>query len=206
MPSASADHHHRSEVTDHVRRDQSRLRGRRAWQDPRRSDRDDLSGADDEPEPVFPIGWQLDEALKYHTDLDSSGRRKRALEMLRLVRCLRPSIRLTSIRTNSRAACGSVRSRSLCCELRHPIADEPTTALDVTIQRRYSTWMEGLKRKLDTAIVLITHNLGVVSAGVRQGDRDVRRSDHRVCPVHDIFHSPEHPYTLRPSLHPEVGP
>ncbi|MBX3385134.1 MAG: ABC transporter ATP-binding protein [Phycisphaeraceae bacterium] len=147
--------------------------------------------------PVFTIGWQLDEALKYHTDLDSSGRRKRALEMLRLVEMPEAERRLDEY---PHQLSGGMRQRvmiaiALCCEPDILIADEPTTALDVTIQAQILDLMEGLKRKLDTAIVLITHNLGVVA---QVCDRVIVMYAGRIIesgPVHDIFHSPEHPYT-----------
>jgi peptide/nickel transport system ATP-binding protein/oligopeptide transport system ATP-binding protein len=147
--------------------------------------------------PVFRIGWQLDEALRYHTKLDRKERRERAIEMLRLVEIPNPEKR---VREYPHQLSGGMRQRvmiamALCCEPDILIADEPTTALDVTIQAQILRLMEELKRKLDTAIVLITHDLGVVA---QVCDRVVVMYAGRVIEtgtVHDIFHRPRHPYT-----------
>jgi oligopeptide/dipeptide ABC transporter ATP-binding protein len=84
---------------------------------------------------------------------------------------------------------------ALCCEPDILIADEPTTALDVTIQAQILDLMAGLKRKLNTAIILITHNLGVVAQFC---DRVIVMYAGRIiesAAVRDIFHAPRHPYT-----------
>jgi len=147
--------------------------------------------------PVFKIGWQLDEALRYHTDLDRAGRRARAVEMLRLVEMPEPERRVDEY---PHQLSGGMRQRvmiamALCCEPDILIADEPTTALDVTIQAQILDLMNGLKEKLDTAIVLITHDLGVVA---QVCDRVMVMYAGRVIEsagVHEVFHSPRHPYT-----------
>jgi len=147
--------------------------------------------------PVFTVGWQIDEALKYHTDLDRSARRARAVEMLRVVEIPDPERRIGEY---PHQLSGGMRQRvmiamALCCEPDILIADEPTTALDVTIQAQILDLMEGLKRKLDTAIVLITHDLGVVA---QVCDRVLVMYAGRLIesgPVLDIFHAPRHPYT-----------
>ncbi len=147
--------------------------------------------------PVFQIGWQIEEALKYHTNLNRAQRRQRAIEMLRLVEIPNPERR---VREYPHQLSGGMRQRvmiaiALCCEPDILIADEPTTALDVTIQAQILNLMEGLKRKLNTAIVLITHNLGVVA---QVCDRVLVMYAGRVIEsgtVHDIFHRPQHPYT-----------
>ena len=115
--------------------------------------------------PVFTIGWQIDEALKHHTSLDRSARRERAVEMLRLVDIPNPEKR---IREYPHQLSGGMRQRvmiamALCCEPEILIADEPTTALDVTIQAQVLRLMNDLKDRLNTAIILITHDLGVVA-------------------------------------------
>jgi peptide/nickel transport system ATP-binding protein/oligopeptide transport system ATP-binding protein len=147
--------------------------------------------------PVFRIGWQIDEALKYHTDLDAAARRARVLEMLKLVEIPNPEKRIDEY---PHQLSGGMRQRvmiaiALCCEPQILIADEPTTALDVTIQAQILALMENLKKRLGTAIVLITHNLGVVA---QVCDRVIVMYAGRVieeAPVRDIFHRPRHPYT-----------
>ena len=147
--------------------------------------------------PVFTVGWQLDEALKYHTDLSRRARRERAIDMLRLVEIANPEQR---IREYPHQLSGGMRQRvmiaiALCCEPDVLIADEPTTALDVTIQAQILDLMTGLKTRLNTAIMFITHNLGVVA---QFADRVLVMYAGRVIesgPVRDIFHRPQHPYT-----------
>ena len=147
--------------------------------------------------PVFTIGWQLDEALRYHTKLDKAGRRARAIEMLRLVEMPELERRVDE---SPHQLSGGMRQRvmiamALCCEPEVLIADEPTTALDVTIQAQILQLMENLKTKLDTAIMLITHDLGVVA---QVCDRVLVMYAGRVIEagtVEEIFHAPQHPYT-----------
>ncbi|MCA9279688.1 MAG: ABC transporter ATP-binding protein [Phycisphaeraceae bacterium] len=147
--------------------------------------------------PVFTVGWQLDEALKYHTKLNKRERRDRAIEMLRLVEMPNPERRVDEY---PHQLSGGMRQRvmiaiALCCEPDILIADEPTTALDVTIQAQILDLMNQLKEKLNTAIVLITHDLGVVA---QVCDRVVVMYAGRVveqAPVRDLFKRPQHPYT-----------
>jgi peptide/nickel transport system ATP-binding protein/oligopeptide transport system ATP-binding protein len=147
--------------------------------------------------PVFRIGWQIEEALKYHTTMDAKGRRARALEMLKLVDIPNPEKRIDEY---PHQLSGGMRQRvmiaiALCCEPEVLIADEPTTALDVTIQAQILALMESLKKRLGTAIVLITHNLGVVA---QVCDRVIVMYAGRVieeAPVRELFHHPRHPYT-----------
>ncbi len=147
--------------------------------------------------PVFRIGWQLDEALKFHTKLSKKERRERAIEMLRLVEIPNPEHRIDEY---PHQLSGGMRQRvmiamALCCEPELLIADEPTTALDVTIQAQILALMGRLKEKMNTAIMLITHDLGVVA---QVCDRVMVMYAGRVieqAPVREIFHSPRHPYT-----------
>lgn len=147
--------------------------------------------------PVFTVGWQIDEALRYHTDLSRRQRRNRAIEMLRLVEIPNPEKR---IHQYPHQLSGGMRQRvmiamALCCEPDVLIADEPTTALDVTIQAQILDLMSSLKEKLGTAIMLITHNLGVVA---QVCDRVLVMYAGRVIEqgsVREIFHAPQHPYT-----------
>jgi len=147
--------------------------------------------------PVFTIGWQIDEALKYHTKLSRKERRLRSIEMLRLVEIPNPEQRYKEY---PHQLSGGMRQRvmiaiALCCEPDILIADEPTTALDVTIQAQVLALMENLKTKLDTAILLITHDLGVVA---QVCDRVIVMYAGRIieqAPVSDLFKRPQHPYT-----------
>jgi len=147
--------------------------------------------------PVFKIGWQLDEALRYHTTLKKKERRDRAIEMLRLVEIPNPEQRVNEY---PHQLSGGMRQRvmiamALSCEPDILIADEPTTALDVTIQAQILDLMNSLKAKTGTAIMLITHDLGVVAqvcdrVMVMYAGRVIESSD-----VRSIFHKPRHPYT-----------
>jgi peptide/nickel transport system ATP-binding protein len=148
--------------------------------------------------PVFTVGWQIEEALKYHKrELGAAARKARAIEMLKLVEISEPERRYGEY---PHQLSGGMRQRvmiaiALCCEPDILIADEPTTALDVTIQAQILALMDGLKKKLGTAIVLITHNLGVVA---QVCDRVMVMYAGRVIEsgtVWDIFHRPRHPYT-----------
>lgn len=147
--------------------------------------------------PVFTIGWQLNEALKYHTKLSKQERKARAIEMLRLVEIPNPEQRFKEY---PHQLSGGMRQRvmiaiALCCEPDILIADEPTTALDVTIQAQVLALMAGLKEKLNTAILLITHDLGVVA---QVCDRVIVMYAGRVieqATVSDLFKRPQHPYT-----------
>lgn len=147
--------------------------------------------------PVFTIGWQLDEALGYHTTLNKQQRVERAVEMLDLVEIPNPRRRLKEY---PHQLSGGMRQRvliaiALCCEPEILIADEPTTALDVTIQAQILRLMEDLKKRMGTAILLITHDLGVVA---QTSDRVLVMYAGRIveqAPVRDVFHHPQHPYT-----------
>lgn len=147
--------------------------------------------------PVFTIGWQIEEALQYHSDLPAGQHRARAIEMLRLVEMPNPEKRIDEY---PHQLSGGMRQRvviamALCCNPEILIADEPTTALDVTIQNQILRLMDGLKEKTETAIILITHDLGVVAQAC---DRVIVMYAGQVVEtgsVRDIFHRPRHPYT-----------
>lgn len=148
--------------------------------------------------PVFTIGEQIMEALRIHTDLDNHKAKERAIEMLKLVK-----IPLAEKRFNEypHQLSGGMRQRvmiamALSCNPELLICDEPTTALDVTIQAQILDLINELKEKLGTSIMMITHDLGVIAevaddvmvmyAGkvVEHGSAD------------DIYESPKHPYTF----------
>lgn len=147
--------------------------------------------------PVFTIGWQIEEALRLHTNLDRQQRRQRGIEMLKLVEIPNPERRFDEY---PHQLSGGMRQRvliaiALACEPEVLIADEPTTALDVTIQAQILKLMNDLRERTHTAILLITHDLGVVA---QTCDRVVVMYAGQVveqATVHDLFHDPAHPYT-----------
>ncbi len=148
--------------------------------------------------PVLSIGRQIAEALVLHRGLARTEATARAVEMLRLVHMPEPERRVTQY---PHQLSGGMRQRvmiamALACNPRLLIADEPTTALDVTIQAQILDLMRELKQKTGAAIVLITHDLGVVAemaqrVVVMYAGRKVEEA-----PVAALFARPRHPYTL----------
>jgi len=148
--------------------------------------------------PVFTVGHQIDEVLRRHLGLSRRDARARALELLRLVRIPAPERRLEEY---PHQLSGGMRQRvmiaiALACDPKVLIADEPTTALDVTIQAGILDLMRDIRERLGTAILLITHNLGVVAdvadrVIVMYAGRKAEES-----PVDDLFAHPQHPYTI----------
>ena len=147
--------------------------------------------------PTFTVGWQIDEALRLHTGLNREERHRRCLELLRLVGIGAPERRLAQY---PHELSGGLRQRimiamALACEPRLLVADEPTTALDVTIQAQILDLLSGLRERLGMAILLITHDLGVVA---EHCDEVVVMYAGRVvetAPVRPLFARPRHPYT-----------
>ncbi len=147
--------------------------------------------------PVFTIGNQLTEAILLHQDLSKSDAMNRAIEMLKSVGIPAPEKR---VKDYPHQLSGGMRQRvmiamALSCNPRILIADEPTTALDVTIQAQILDLLRDLQQKTGLALMLITHDLGVVAemaheVVVMYAGRVVERA-----PVKDIFRSPKHPYT-----------
>jgi peptide/nickel transport system ATP-binding protein len=148
--------------------------------------------------PAFTIGEQIIEGLMRHRPLDRAQARERALAMLERVRMPAPQQRLTE---HPHKLSGGMRQRAmiamaLSCEPRLLIADEPTTALDVTIQAQILELMRQLQQETGTAIVLITHDLGVVA---EVADEVVVMYCGRVVeqgPAQALFETPQHPYTV----------
>jgi peptide/nickel transport system ATP-binding protein len=148
--------------------------------------------------PVLTIGRQIGETLMLHQHLDRAASLRRAVEMLRLVHIPEAERRITEY---PHQLSGGMRQRvmiamALACNPKLLIADEPTTALDVTIQAQILDLMRELKRKIGAAIVLITHDLGVVAemaqrVVVMYAGRKVEEAL-----VRDLFRQPLHPYTL----------
>ena len=147
--------------------------------------------------PVFTIGRQLMEGLRLHMGLSKAAARSRAIDLLRQVRIPEPERRLDQY---PHELSGGMRQRvviamALACEPRLLIADEPTTALDVTIQAEILGLINKLQKDTGTAVMFITHDMAVVA---QMADRVVvmfRGEKVEEGPVEDIFKNPQHPYT-----------
>ena len=147
--------------------------------------------------PVFTIGSQLMEAISLHQHLEGKELRNRAVEMLRLVGIPRAD---EVIDEYPHRFSGGMRQRAmiamaLSCNPKLLIADEPTTALDVTIQAQILDLMQELKEKINTAVLFITHDLSVIA---EMADRVVVMYAGKVVEEADVvtlFHEPAHPYT-----------
>jgi len=148
--------------------------------------------------PVLTIGRQLTETLQQHLNMSSEQATARATELLGMVGISEPARRLKQYPHH---LSGGMRQRvmiamALCCEPKLIIADEPTTALDVTIQAQILELMKDLTRRLGVALIVITHNLGIVA---RYADRVNVMYAGRIIEsgsADDIYHDPRHPYTL----------
>ena len=148
--------------------------------------------------PAYTIGDQIVEGLLRHLPLSRAQAKERAIEVLRQVRIPAPEQRFHEY---PHKLSGGMRQRAmiamaLACRPRLLIADEPTTALDVTIQAQILELMRALQAETGTAIILITHDLGVVAevadeVAVMYAGRIVERA-----PVQALFDAPQHPYTV----------
>ncbi len=147
--------------------------------------------------PVFTVGYQLREAIRIHTDRTKEQVKARALEMLQLVGVNEPEKRLKQY---PHELSGGMRQRvmiamALACEPDILIADEPTTALDVTIQAQILELMQSLQKKMGMAIIMITHDLGVIAD---MCDEIIVMYAGKVCErgtADEIFYNPRHEYT-----------
>ena len=147
--------------------------------------------------PVFTIGSQLGEAIRLHTNRRGKEVRERAIEMLELVGINEPEKR---IKQYPFELSGGMRQRvmiamALACEPDILIADEPTTALDVTIQAQILELMQDLQKKLGMAVILVTHDLGVIAD---MCDNIIVMYGGRICErgtAREIFYNPKHEYT-----------
>jgi len=147
--------------------------------------------------PVFDIGWQVGEPLRVHQDMKKGASRTRAIELMRRVGIPSPEDRIDDY---PHQFSGGMRQRAmiamaLACEPDLLVADEPTTALDVTIQAQILDLIRELNDRLGMSVLLITHNLGVVAetcdrVAVMYAGRIVEYGT-----VNEIFNDPRHPYT-----------
>ena len=147
--------------------------------------------------PVYRVGWQIAEQLREHEGLSAAAARDRAVELLRAVGIADAEQRVDDFPHHFS---GGMRQRvmiamALSCRPRVLIADEPTTALDVTIQAQILDLIRTLRRETGSSVVLITHDMGVVAeladrVQVMYGGRVVEQG-----PTRAIFHDPLHPYT-----------
>ena len=147
--------------------------------------------------PVFTVGSQLREAIRIHTDRNKEQVQARALEMLQLVGVNEPEKRLKQYPYE---LSGGMRQRvmiacALSCRPELLIADEPTTALDVTIQAQIMELIVELNRKLNMGVILITHDLAVVAETCRRVAVMYLGQIVEEADVHSLFEHPAHPYT-----------
>ena len=148
--------------------------------------------------PVFKVGDQISEVLDIHQSLGKEKGRERAVELLKMVGISEPEKRADSYphELSGGMAQRVMIAMALACVPELLIADEPTTALDVTIQAQILDVLSDMRAKMDTAIILITHDLGIVAemcerVAVKYAGRVVEQSD-----VDTIFAEPKHPYTV----------
>jgi peptide/nickel transport system ATP-binding protein len=147
--------------------------------------------------PLYSVGWQIVEAYREHNKVSKAVARRRAVEMLERVGIPNPDKRFDDY---PHEFSGGMRQRAmiamaLVCDPKLLIADEPTTALDVTVQAQILELMKDLQREFNSAIILITHDLGVVAETcetvvVMYGGQCVEQGS-----VNDIFYNPQMPYT-----------
>lgn len=147
--------------------------------------------------PTMKIGAQIEEGMKKHTSLSKSERHDKIIDLLKKVGIPNPEER---IHQYPHEFSGGMRQRvmiamALACEPKLLIADEPTTALDVTIQAQILKVMKDLNNSLGTSIILITHDLGVVAGMANKIIVMYAGKPVEIGTRHDIFYAPKHPYT-----------
>lgn len=147
--------------------------------------------------PVYTIGSQITEALQIHQNLEPAAAQQRAIELLKLVRLPDPEQRINAYphEISGGQAQRIMIAMALACNPELLIADEPTTALDVTIQAQILELMRELRNTVSTSIILITHDLGVIA---EMADRVIVMYAGQVvesATVHQLFDAPLHPYS-----------
>jgi dipeptide transport system ATP-binding protein len=147
--------------------------------------------------PCFTVGFQLGEALKTHLGLDKDEQRARAIELLKDVGIPAPEQRLSSYphQFSGGMAQRVMIAMALACKPKLIIADEPTTALDVTIQAQILDLLTKLQKETGTALVLITHSMGVVAETAETVSVHYAGQKMEEQSVIDLFRTPRHPYT-----------
>ncbi|GAB4391185.1 ABC transporter ATP-binding protein [Albidovulum sp.] len=147
--------------------------------------------------PCFTVGFQIREALRIHLGLDARARHDRAVELFELVGIPAPEARLKAF---PHQLSGGMNQRvmiamAIACNPKLLIADEPTTALDVTIQAQILDLLTGLQRETGMALILITHDMGVVAETAQRVQVQYAGQKVEEQPVLDLFEHPHHPYT-----------
>ncbi len=147
--------------------------------------------------PCFTVGFQLGEALKFHLGMDKEAQTARSIELLKDVGIPAPEQRLSSYphQFSGGMAQRVMIAMALACKPKLIIADEPTTALDVTIQAQILDLLTKLQRETGTALILITHSMGVVAETAETVSVHYAGQKVEEQPVLDLFRSPRHPYT-----------
>jgi len=147
--------------------------------------------------PLQRVGSQIEETLKYHTDLNAKQKKDRALELLEGVGIINPPLTYNSY---PHELSGGMRQRAmiavaLACKPKLVIADEPTTALDVTIQAQILDLLRDLQKEMESSIILITHDLGVVAEMAHRMAVMYAGQVVETGTADQIFKNPCHPYT-----------
>lgn len=147
--------------------------------------------------PCFTAGFQIKEALRLHLGLDAKERHAKALELFEMVGIPAPEDRLKAF---PHQLSGGMNQRvmiamAIACSPKLLIADEPTTALDVTIQAQILDLLTGLQRETGMALILITHDMGVVAETAERVQVQYAGQKVEEQPVGDLFETPHHPYT-----------
>ena len=147
--------------------------------------------------PLLKVGFQIEEPLTYHTSLNATQRRERAIELLTAVGMVNPVLTYNQL---PHELSGGMRQRamiavSLACDPSLVIADEPTTALDVTIQAQILDLLRKLQKDMNASIILITHDLGVVAEMADRVAVMYAGQIVEIGTVRDILKNPHHPYT-----------
>jgi oligopeptide/dipeptide ABC transporter ATP-binding protein len=147
--------------------------------------------------PVYTIGNQVMEPVKLHQKLDKQNAWEKAKEMLSLVKIPAPEVRMKEY---PHQMSGGMRQRivgamALSCQPRLLIADEPTTALDVTIQAQFLKLLKSIQKELNISLIVVTHDFGIVA---KICDRVVVMYAGKIvenAPIRELFNNPQHPYT-----------
>ena len=147
--------------------------------------------------PCFTVGWQIKEALRKHLGMDRAARHKRAIELFEQVGIPAPEKRLSSF---PHQLSGGMNQRvmiamAIACKPKLLIADEPTTALDVTIQAQILDLLTSLREDSGMGLVLITHDMGVVAETAHRVSVQYAGQKIEERPVRDLFRAPHHPYS-----------